>query len=61
MSRDNSVGTATGYGFDGRVSILGREGDFSILDSVQVGSVAYPASSPMDTGSTSSVDKLARA
>jgi hypothetical protein len=61
MSRDSSVGIATGYGFDGRVSILGEVRDFSILHGVQVISVAYPDAYPMGTGSTSSGDKSARA
>jgi hypothetical protein len=44
-SRDSSVGTATGYGLDDR---LGQE--FSLLNVVQTGSGAYPASYPMGTG-----------
>jgi hypothetical protein len=47
---DSSVGLATGYGFDGRASILGRARDFSLLNSVQTGSGAHPASYLMCIG-----------
>jgi hypothetical protein len=48
--RDSWVGIATGYGLDGRGSITGRAGDFSLLHSVQTGSRAHSASHPMATG-----------
>jgi hypothetical protein len=47
-SWDVSVGIATGYGLDCRVSSPGMT-DFSLLHSVQTGSVAHPAYYPMGT------------
>jgi hypothetical protein len=44
MSRDSSVGIATGYGLNGRSSITSRDNIFSLLHSVQTGSRAHPAS-----------------
>jgi hypothetical protein len=45
----NIVGIATGYDLGDRCSIPGRGRNFSLLHSVQTGSGAHPASSPMDT------------
>jgi hypothetical protein len=44
------VGTAMGYGVDGRVSIPGWTRDFSLLHNVHIGSEAHPASYSMDAG-----------
>jgi hypothetical protein len=44
LSRDSSVGVATGYGLDGWGSIPGTGRDFPLLHSVQTGSGAHPAS-----------------
>jgi hypothetical protein len=49
-SQDSRDGIATGYGMEGRDSIPGRENDFSLLYSVQTGSVAHTASYLMGTG-----------
>jgi hypothetical protein len=49
MGRDSSVGTAMGYGLDGRGSIPGRGKRFSPLHSVQTGSGPHPTSSTMGT------------
>jgi hypothetical protein len=59
MSRNISVGIATGYGLDGRGSISGRLGKFSPLHSVQTGSGAHPGSYPVGTGGDFSVGKAA--
>jgi hypothetical protein len=57
-SRDGSVGIVTGYGLDGRGSILAGT-TFSPLHSVQTGSGAHPASYPMDAGGFTSEYKAA--
>jgi hypothetical protein len=49
-SRDISLVMATGYGLDGWGSIPGTGKRYSILHSVQTGSVAHPASYPMGIG-----------
>jgi hypothetical protein len=52
MSRDSSVGIATGYGLDDRmfgVRFPVRAGNFSLRHYVQTGSGAHPASYPMGT------------
>jgi hypothetical protein len=49
MSRDTSVGTATGYGLDDRgyrVRFPAGPGNFSFRHHVQTGSAAHPASYP---------------
>jgi hypothetical protein len=46
QSRDSSVGIATGYGLDGPGSTPSRS-DFSLLHSIQAGSLAHPAPYPM--------------
>jgi hypothetical protein len=46
----SSVGIATGYGLDRRVSIKGRGNYFSLPHSAQTGSGAHPSSSQMGTG-----------
>jgi hypothetical protein len=48
-----SVGIATGYGLDGRGSILGRVKRLSLLHSVHTGSGAHPVCYPMDIGALS--------
>jgi hypothetical protein len=45
-------GIATGYGLDGRSSILNRDRDFSLLHSVQTDSRAHLAAYPVGTGSS---------
>jgi hypothetical protein len=50
MSRDSSVGIATGYGLDDRGSISGKGRGFSLFNSVHTGSGAHTASYPMGTG-----------
>jgi hypothetical protein len=52
MSRDNSVGIATGYELDGRGWIPDRGRDFSLLHSVQSGSGAHLTSHAMGTGNS---------
>jgi hypothetical protein len=55
MSRDSSVGIATGYGLDdqgGGSSRPGRVKKFSLLHIVQTGSGVQPASYKMGTGSS---------
>jgi hypothetical protein len=50
MSRDSSVGIATGYGLDDRmigVRFLAGAGNVSLRHRVQTGSGAHPASYPM--------------
>jgi hypothetical protein len=52
-SHDSSVAKATGYGLDdrsSRVRFPAKAGNFSLPNSVQKGSGAYPASYPMGTG-----------
>jgi hypothetical protein len=50
MSRDSSVGIATGhYGLDDRGSIPGEGWEFSLHHRVQTGSGAHPAYCPMGT------------
>jgi hypothetical protein len=49
-SRDSSVGTATGYGLDGRGSIPGRNKKLSAFLNVQVSSESHPASYTKKTG-----------
>jgi hypothetical protein len=49
MSRDSSVGIATGYGWTAGVRFLAERRDLSLLHSVQTGSGAHLASYPMDT------------
>jgi hypothetical protein len=49
MSRDSSVGIATGYGLDAPGSIP-DSARFSLPHSVQTGSGIHPASYPMGTG-----------
>jgi hypothetical protein len=51
-SRNSSVGITTGYELGGRASIPGRARNVSLLYSIQTGSKAYPASSPMGAGNT---------
>jgi hypothetical protein len=48
--RDSSIGTATGYGLDGRGWIRGRGKDFSHVDNIKTGYGTHPASYPMCTG-----------
>jgi hypothetical protein len=53
MSRDSSVGIATGYGLDDRmitVRFPAGFGNFSLRHSVHTVSGANPASYPMGTG-----------
>jgi hypothetical protein len=50
MSWDSSVGTVTSYGLDGRGLIPGRGKDFSLLQSLQTGSRADSAFSPLGDG-----------
>jgi hypothetical protein len=53
MSRDSSVGIATGYGLDDRmiwVRFPAGAGNFSLHHRVQTGTGAHPASYTMDTG-----------
>jgi hypothetical protein len=53
MSRDSSVGIATGYGLDDRmigIRFPARAGNFSLRYHVQNGSGAHPASYPIGTG-----------
>jgi hypothetical protein len=50
MSRDSSVGIATGYGLDYRmigVRFPSEAGNFSLRHHVQTGSEAHPASYPV--------------
>jgi hypothetical protein len=56
-SRDSSVGTATGY----EVQFPARARDVSLLHSVQTGSGAHPASTPMDIWGSFTEDIAARA
>jgi hypothetical protein len=52
-SRDSSVGIATDYGLDFRMSGVrfpAAAGNFSLWDRVQAGSGAHPASYPMGAG-----------
>jgi hypothetical protein len=49
-SRDSSVGIAKGYGMNVRISIPGKERDFSLLQRVQTGFGAHPASYLMGNG-----------
>jgi hypothetical protein len=60
-SRDRSVGIATGYALNGWDSIPGKDKTFSLLHSVQTGSGAHPAPSPVGTGSSFPGGKMARA
>jgi hypothetical protein len=56
MSRDSSVGIATGYGVGGRmigVRFPVAAGKFSLHHRVQTGSGAHPASYPMGNGALS--------
>jgi hypothetical protein len=56
MSRDSSVGIASGYGLDDRmmgVQFLAEAGNFSVHHRVQNGPGAYPAFYPVDTGAVS--------
>jgi hypothetical protein len=56
--RDNSVGKATGCGAaEGSDFEFRKDQDFSLLDVVQTGSGAHPASYPMGTGSCFLEDK----
>jgi hypothetical protein len=50
MTRDNSVGIATGYWLDDRGSSLDRYKVLSLFQVIQTGSGAHPASYPMGTG-----------
>jgi hypothetical protein len=53
MSRDSSVGIATGYGLDVRmfgVRFPARAGNFSFRHYVQTGSEVHPESYPTGTG-----------
>jgi hypothetical protein len=49
-SRDNSVGTATGYGLEGWGSIPGRGNTFPLIRNFQAGSGTHPASYSVGTG-----------
>jgi hypothetical protein len=63
MSRDSSVGIATGYGLDDReveVRFLVRS-EFSLLHIVQTGSGAHPVSYSMGTAGFFLGDKVAGA
>jgi hypothetical protein len=60
ISRDSSVGMATGYKLDDRSSIPGW-GKEVFLYSVQIGSAAHPCCYPMCTTSSFPVGKAARA
>jgi hypothetical protein len=51
MTRESSVGVATGYGLEGRSSIPGSLRDFFLLHRVQTGSGAHPTFHPMGTRS----------
>jgi hypothetical protein len=56
MSRDSSVGIATGYRLNDQmigVRFSAGTGNFSLLHRVQTGSRAHPASYPMGTGAFS--------
>jgi hypothetical protein len=46
LSRDSSVGIATGYRLDGRV----RDKRFSLLHNIETSSGAHPATYPMVSG-----------
>jgi hypothetical protein len=64
MSRDSSVGIASGYGLDSRCSgvrFLAGAVKFSLLYRLQIGCGARPASYPMGTGSSFSEGKAAGA
>jgi hypothetical protein len=53
MIRDSSVGTATGYGLDDRMTGIrfpAGDGNFSLRHRVQTGSGAHSASYSMGTG-----------
>jgi hypothetical protein len=55
-SRDNSVGIALGYGLNdqsSKVRFPAGAGNFSLHHRIQNGSVAHPASYPMDTRGSS--------
>jgi hypothetical protein len=49
-SRDSSVDITTGYGLEGRGSILDRSKIFSVIHSVQTGTKTRPACYPVDPG-----------
>jgi hypothetical protein len=49
-SWDSSVNIKTGYGLEGRGSIPDRSKIFSIIHSVQTGTVAHPACYPVGPG-----------
>jgi hypothetical protein len=49
VSRNNSVGIATGCELDGHGSIPDSGRDFSLLTNVNTGSGAHPASYPVST------------
>jgi hypothetical protein len=56
MSRDSSVGIATGYGLDDRmigIRIPAEAGNFFLRHRVQTGSEAHLASYPMGAGGVS--------
>jgi hypothetical protein len=64
MSRDSSVGIATGYGLNDRmigVRFSAWAGNFSLRHHVQTGSGALPSSYPMGTGGSFPGDKAAGA
>jgi hypothetical protein len=59
QSQDSSVGIATGYGLDGRSSIVDRPRDFYVLHIGQTDSGPYPASYPIGNGDYFSGAKVA--
>jgi hypothetical protein len=57
--RDSSVGIATGYKLDDRVSIPGRVRNFSAVPSVHIGSGTHSSSYTNCIGDSFSTDKAA--
>jgi hypothetical protein len=60
LSRNNSIGIATGYSLDGQGSIPGSNRDFSLFRRVQTDSGTHPAFYPMGTGGCFPRGRVAR-